>query len=102
MFPIVLQVDRSVTGLIAQQQCVGPLHTPVADVAVTSLSYLGTQGSATAIGEQPIKMLVDPCAGARMCLAEALTNLIFARITTLKVCRWSLQNENVYLWKYID
>ncbi len=73
------------TGLIAQQQCVGPLHTPVADVAVTSLSYIDTLGAATAIGEQPIKMLVDPCAGARMCLGEALTNLIFAQITELKV-----------------
>lgn len=34
-----LQVDRSVTGLVVQQQCVGPLHTPLADVAVTALSY---------------------------------------------------------------
>ncbi|KAK6744267.1 hypothetical protein RB195_011147 [Necator americanus] len=33
------KVDRSVTGLIAQQQCVGPLHTPLADVAVVALSY---------------------------------------------------------------
>lgn len=33
------KVDRSVTGLIAQQQCVGPLHTPVADVAVTAISH---------------------------------------------------------------
>ena len=73
------------TGLIAQQQCVGPLHTPVADVAVTSLSYISTLGAATAIGEQPIKMLVDPSSGARMCLGEALTNLMFAQITELKV-----------------
>uniref|UniRef100_A0A914X779 FGAR-AT PurM N-terminal-like domain-containing protein n=1 Tax=Plectus sambesii TaxID=2011161 RepID=A0A914X779_9BILA len=36
------KVDRSVTGLIAQQQCVGPLHTPVADVAVVALSYFDT------------------------------------------------------------
>lgn len=35
------KVDRCVTGLIAQQQCVGPLHTPLADVAVTALSYFG-------------------------------------------------------------
>lgn len=33
------KVDRCVTGLIAQQQCVGPLHTPLSDVAVTALSY---------------------------------------------------------------
>lgn len=39
-FLLYFQVDRSVTGLVAQQQCVGPLHTPLADVAVTALSYL--------------------------------------------------------------
>ena len=33
------KVDRCVTGLVAQQQCVGPLHTPLADVAVTALSH---------------------------------------------------------------
>ena len=79
------QVDRSVTGLVAQQQCVGPLHTPVADVAVTALSHFSTVGSATAIGEQPIKGLVDPACGARMSVGEALTNLVFARISTLRV-----------------
>ena len=79
------KVDRSVTGLVAQQQCVGPLHTPVADVAVTALTYFDTVGSATAIGEQPIKGLVDPACGARMAVGEALTNLVFARITDLKV-----------------
>ncbi|GCC21311.1 hypothetical protein chiPu_0019778 [Chiloscyllium punctatum] len=79
------QVDRSVTGLVAQQQCVGPLHTPLADVAVVALSYFDTVGAATAIGEQPIKGLIDPAAGARMAIGEALTNLMFARVTELSV-----------------
>ncbi|XP_071951338.1 phosphoribosylformylglycinamidine synthase-like [Antedon mediterranea] len=78
------KVDRAVTGLIAQQQCVGPLHTPLADVAVTALSHFETVGSATAIGEQPIKGLVDPGCGARMSVGEALTNLVFARVSDLK------------------
>jgi phosphoribosylformylglycinamidine synthase len=39
------KVDRSVTGLVAQQQCVGPLHTPLADVAVIALSYFGKVGN---------------------------------------------------------
>ena len=73
------------TGLVAQQQCVGPLHTPLADVAVTALSHFETVGSATAIGEQPIKGLIDAACGARMSVAEALTNLVFARVTSLKV-----------------
>lgn len=75
------------TGLVAQQQCVGPLHTPLADVAVVALSPFGLEGAATAIGEQPIKGLVSPGAGARMAVAEALTNLVFAQITDLKVSR---------------
>ena len=63
----------------------GPLHTPVADVAVTALTHFDTVGSATAIGEQPVKGLVDPACGARMAVGEALTNLVFARISDLKV-----------------
>ncbi|KAG8433500.1 hypothetical protein GDO86_017692 [Hymenochirus boettgeri] len=78
------KVDRSVTGLVAQQQCVGPLHTPLSDVAVVSLSYTDIVGGATAIGEQPIKGLLDPAAGARLAVAEALTNLVFAQVTDLK------------------
>ncbi|GFO17892.1 phosphoribosylformylglycinamidine synthase-like [Plakobranchus ocellatus] len=41
-------------------------------------------GSATAIGEQPIKGLLDPAAGARLSVAESLTNLMFACSTDLK------------------
>lgn len=78
------KVDRSVTGLIAQQQCVGPLHTPLADVAVTALSHFDTVGAATSIGEQPIKMLVDEKKGARLTVAEAFTNLMFASVTDIK------------------
>uniref|UniRef100_A0A9J7X8J7 Phosphoribosylformylglycinamidine synthase n=1 Tax=Cyprinus carpio carpio TaxID=630221 RepID=A0A9J7X8J7_CYPCA len=61
------KVDRSVTGLVAQQQCVGPLHTPLADVAVVALSPFSLQGATTAIGEQPIKGLVSPAAGDEKC-----------------------------------
>lgn len=42
-------------------------------------------GSATAIGEQPVKGLVDSACGARLSVAESLTNLVFARATALKV-----------------
>ncbi|XP_032297711.1 phosphoribosylformylglycinamidine synthase, partial [Coturnix japonica] len=78
------KVDRSVTGLVAQQQCVGPLDTPLADVAVVALSHYELMGSATSIGEQPIKGLLDPAAGARLALCEAITNLCFARVTDIK------------------
>lgn len=51
-----LQVDRCVTGLIAQQQCCGPLQLPISDVAVMAQAHFGYTGSATAIGEQPLKV----------------------------------------------
>lgn len=59
------KVDRSVTGLIAQQQCVGPFHTPLANCAVTAQNYMSVTGTAIAIGEQPIKTLIDPAAMVR-------------------------------------
>ncbi|KAM9763176.1 phosphoribosylformylglycinamidine synthase isoform 1-T1 [Menidia menidia] len=101
------KVDRSVTGLVAQQQCVGPLHTPLADAAVVALSPFSLEGAATAIGEQPIKGLVCPAAGARMAVGEALTNLVFARVTALKDVKCSgnwmwaakLPGEGACLWE---
>ncbi|KAL4706552.1 hypothetical protein ACJJTC_015750 [Scirpophaga incertulas] len=78
------KVDRCVTGLVAQQQCVGPLHTPLADYAIVALSYHELVGSATSIGTQNIKGLLDPAAGARLSLGEALTNLVFAGISELE------------------
>ncbi|XP_006863468.1 PREDICTED: phosphoribosylformylglycinamidine synthase [Chrysochloris asiatica] len=78
------KVDRSVSGLVAQQQCVGPLQTPLADVAVVALSHQELVGAATALGEQPVKSLLDPKVAARLAVAEALTNLVFASITDLR------------------
>jgi len=77
------KVDRAVTGLIARQQCCGPLQLTVSNVAVVAQSHLGLTGVATAIGEQSIKMLVNPAAGARMAVGEALTNLVWAKIADL-------------------
>ncbi|MHB1227605.1 MAG: phosphoribosylformylglycinamidine synthase [Desulfurivibrionaceae bacterium] len=77
------KVDRAVTGLIVRQQCCGPLQLPVSDVAVLAQSHFSRSGVATAIGEQPIKMLVNPAAGARMAVGEALTNLVWAKVVEL-------------------
>ena len=77
------KVDRSVTGLIAQQQCCGPLHLPVSDVAVIAQSYFNKTGAAISVGEQPLKMIVDARAGARMAVGEALTNLVWAKISDI-------------------
>ena len=87
---LVRKVDRSVTGLIAQQQCCGPLQLPVADVAVVAQSHFGLTGGATAIGEQPVKMLIDEGAGARMAVGEMLTNMVSARISALSHIKCSV------------
>ncbi len=78
---LVKKVDRSVTGLVVQQQCCGSLQLTVSDVAVIAQSHFGLTGAATSIGEQPIKMLINPKAGARMAIGEALTNIVLAQIS---------------------
>ncbi|KAM7492012.1 hypothetical protein LguiA_034933 [Lonicera macranthoides] len=77
------KVDRCVTGLVAQQQTVGPLQIPLSDVAVIAQTYTDFTGGACAIGEQPIKGLLDPKAMARLAVGEALTNLVWAKVTSL-------------------
>ncbi|CAG9463945.1 unnamed protein product [Pedinophyceae sp. YPF-701] len=84
------KVDRSVTGLVAQQQCVGPLQLPLADYALMAQTHQDKTGLVTSIGEQPMKGLVDPAAMARLALAEALTNMCFAKITQLQDVRASV------------
>ena len=72
------KVDRSVTGLVAQQQCVGPLQLPLSNLGVMALDYTGTKGLATAIGTAPVAGLIDARAGSVLSIAEALTNLVWA------------------------
>ena len=81
------KVDRSVTGLIAQQQCVGPLQMPLSNCAVIAHSHVtpdgqAVQGGVTAIGEQPIKGLLSGAANARMSVGEAVTNIVWAKVNT--------------------
>jgi len=91
---LVSKVDRSVTGLIARQQCCGPLDLPVSDVSVIAQSHFGKTGAAISIGEQPIKMLIDSEAGARMSVGEALTNIVSARISSLE----SIKCSGNWMW----
>jgi len=78
------KVDRSVTGLIARQQCTGPLQLTVSDVAVIAQSHFSLTGAAISIGEQPVKTLIDPAAMARLSVGEALTNIVWAKISSLE------------------
>src|SRR5690606_471699 len=70
------KVDRCVGGKVAKQQCAGPLQLPLNNVGVMALDFNGKEGVATAIGHAPIAALIDPVAGSRNAIGEALTNII--------------------------
>ncbi|MGF1558757.1 MAG: phosphoribosylformylglycinamidine synthase, partial [Flavobacteriaceae bacterium] len=72
------KVDRCVGGRVAKQQCVGPLQLPLNNCGVMALDFKGKEGIATSIGHAPISALIDPAAGSKNSIAEALTNLIWA------------------------
>lgn len=75
--------DRTVTGMVARDQMVGPWQVPVADVAVTTAAYDTLKGEAMAMGERTPVALLDHAASARMAVAEAITNIAAARINKI-------------------
>jgi len=75
--------DRSVGGLTARDQMVGPWQVPVADVAVTLMGYQGYMGEAFAMGERTPLAILDAPASGRMAIGEALTNIAAADIAKL-------------------
>lgn len=74
------KVDRCVGGRVAKQQSAGPLQLPLNNVGVMALDFKSTEGIATSIGHAPLTGLVDPAAGSRNAIGEALSNLVFAPI----------------------
>lgn len=72
------KVDRCVGGKVAKQQCAGPLQLPLNNCGVMALDYKGKEGIATSIGHSPISGLIDPAAGSKNSIAEALTNIVWA------------------------
>ncbi|MEJ2535175.1 MAG: phosphoribosylformylglycinamidine synthase, partial [Gammaproteobacteria bacterium] len=81
--------DRSVGGLVARDQMVGPAQTPVADVAVTLSGFTADTGEALAIGERTPLALVNGPASGRMAIGEAVTNIAAAPIRRLSDVRLS-------------
>jgi phosphoribosylformylglycinamidine synthase len=75
--------DRTVTGMVARDQMVGPWQVPVADCAVTTVSYDSCAGEAMAMGERTPLALLDAPASGRMAIAEAITNISAAAIARL-------------------
>ena len=76
--------DRSVTGMVARDQMVGPWQVPVADCAVTTVTYDSYAGEAMAMGERTPLALINAPASGRMAIGEAITNICASRIADIK------------------
>ena len=74
------KVDRSVTGLIVQQQGVGYWDTPLSNYSLIVSSYSQTNGCVSAIGEQPIYSLLSPTLMVKMTVMELLNNMMWVKI----------------------
>ncbi|MFN7087423.1 MAG: phosphoribosylformylglycinamidine synthase [Burkholderiales bacterium] len=75
--------DRTVGGMTARDQMVGPWQVPVADVAVTLMGFRTHRGEAMAMGERTPLALVDPAASGRLAVGEAITNIAAAAIAAI-------------------
>lgn len=72
--------DRTVTGLVARDQMVGPWQVPVADCAVSATAFDVFTGEAMSMGERTPLAIISAAASARMAVGEALTNISAAQI----------------------
>ncbi len=98
--------DRTVTGMVARDQMVGPWQVPVADCAVTTVSYDSFAGEAMAMGERTPLALVSAPASGRMAVAEAITNIAAASIADIRdiklsanwMCAAGYGNEDAALY----
>src|SRR5690606_31259075 len=81
--------DRTVGGLCARDQMVGPWQLPLADAAVTLTDFQGYAGEAMSMGERTPLALIDAAASARMAVGEAITNLVAAPVDSLEEVKLS-------------
>ena len=102
--------DRSVSGMVARDQMVGPWQVPVADCAVTTVTYDSTAGEAMAMGERTPLALIDGPASGRMAIGEAITNISAARIADIKdiklsanwMCAAGAEGEDEKLYRTVE
>eukprot|EP00667_Euglena_gracilis_P000583 EG_transcript_583 len=101
--------DRTVKGMTARDQMVGPWQVPVADVGVTCASYVGYAGEAMAMGERTPVALLSPAASARLAMAEAITNIAAAdiadtadvKVSANWMCAASYPGEDALLYEAV-
>ncbi len=102
--------DRTVGGLSARDQLVGPWQVPVSDVAVTCADFRGYTGEAAAMGERTPVALLSPAASGRLAVTEALTNIVAADIERIDQVRLSANwmaacgapGEDAALWDTVE
>jgi phosphoribosylformylglycinamidine synthase len=102
--------DRSVSGMVARDQMVGPWQVPVADCALTTVTYDSTAGEAMAMGERTPLALIDGPASGRMAIGEAITNISAARIADIKdiklsanwMCAAGAEGEDEKLYRTVE
>lgn len=98
--------DRSVGGLVARDQMVGPWQVPVSDVAVTASSFTSETGEAMALGERSPIALLNAAASAKMAVGEAITNILAADLFSISdiklsanwmaACHYPGEDENLF------
>lgn len=81
---MVHKVDRSVTGKVVQQQCVGPLQIPLSNYSVIAPSPFGFNGEANSIGLRPTIGLISPESMSRMSVADSLIKLMFVAVNGIE------------------
>lgn len=105
------KVDRSVTGRIALQQCLGEIQLPLNNLGIITNDYTGKSGVATSIGHAPAVALISPEDGSVLSISEALLNLIWTPIryglkgiSLSANWMWPAKNtgENTRLYKAVE
>ena len=67
--------DRTVGGMVARDQFIGPYQVPVSDYSMSLRSYTSSSGEVLTVGEKPTLAINNPAASMRMAMAEALLNM---------------------------
>ena len=92
------KVDRTVGGLVVQQQCLGPLDLPLSNYSVVKHSFFSELATISGIGEQPIKGIIDRVAMVGLSIGEMLTNMIWGVIDDIDYIKCS----GNWMWPNVD
>ena len=101
--------DRSIGGLVARDQLIGPWQIAVADCAISITNYTSYKGEIIALGERPPLAIINSAAAARMSVGEALTNILSGYISNINniklsanwMCASSHKGEDIKLFKAV-